>query len=256
MLRIGILGAGHFAAAHLQALQRLKDRARVVCYARRDAGRAFPEADAVGAAPIPLDDALESGDVDAVAVCVPNHLHRHCTEGALRAGKHVFCEKPLAMTVEDADAVIGAAEESKRVLVVGHLTRHVPAYVKVAEILETGRLGKPHAMYASRMHCGGGRSWRMDPEVGGGVVFDLLVHDLDLMNWYLGMGKSANQEEGSFRGPRSVIARGHRHPQGSYDYIAAIFSDPDDVIAVPILSSDPIVRNNGALGELVQKPPS
>jgi predicted dehydrogenase len=232
MLRIGILGAGHFAAAHLQALQQLKDRARVVGYARRDAGRAFPEADAIGAAPISLDEALESGDIDAVAVCVPNHLHRHCTEGALRAGKHVFCEKPLAMTVEDADAVMRAAEESKRVLVVGHLTRHVPAYVKVAEILETGRLGKPRAMYASRMHCGGGRSWRMDPETGGGVVFDLLVHDFDLMNWYLGMWKSGSQEEESLRGPRSVTARGHRHPQGSYDYIAATFSYPNEVIGV------------------------
>ncbi len=222
MWRIGILGAGHFAAAHIQALDRLRGRAGVVAYARRDTGRAFPEAQAAGAPERSIEAMLESPDIDAIAVCVPNHLHRRFAEAALQAGKHVFCEKPLALNVSDADDLVDAARVSRRCLMTGHLTRHVPAYVRAAEILASGRLGAPRAMYVQRMHCGGGRSWRMDPDIGGGVVFDLLVHDFDLMNWYLGEAR-----------PRRVTARGHRHEQGGYDYVAAIFSGgPGGVVAV------------------------
>ena len=219
MLRLGVLGAGHFAAAHIQAAGRLQNRIRVVSYARHDTGRPFAEGDAVDASQRSAEALIASPDVDAVSVCVPNHLHRTYAEAALRSGKHVFCEKPLAMNVSDADALLRAARETGRVLLVGHLTRHVPAYVAVAEILDSGRLGAPRAAYVSRMHCGGGRSWRMDPEVGGGVVFDLLVHDFDLLNWYMGC-------------PARVTARGHRHPQGGYDHVAAIFSYDDDRLAV------------------------
>ena len=219
MYRVGILGAGHFAAAHLQALARLKGRARAVCFARQTSGKAFPEAAEADAIEVTAEALLESPDIGVVAVCVPNHLHRRYAEAALLAGKHVFCEKPLALNVEDADAVLRAASESGRTLIVGHLTRHVPAYVAVAEILQSGRLGAPRAGYVSRMHCGGGRSWRMDPEAGGGVIFDLLIHDLDLLNWYFGP-------------PERVVARGHRHEQGGYDYAAAIFSHANGVTTV------------------------
>ena len=219
MYRVGIIGAGHFAAAHLQALARLGDRARAVGFARHSSGKPFPEAERAGAIELGVNDLIRSGDLDIVAVCVPNHLHRQYAEAALRAGKHVFCEKPLALNVQDADAVLRAAEETGRTLIVGHLTRHVPAYVKVAEILQTGRLGTPRAGYVTRMHCGGGRSWRMDPEVGGGVIFDLLIHDFDLLNWYFGP-------------PERVVARGHRHEQGGYDYVAALFSYPNGTTTV------------------------
>lgn len=219
MHRIGILGAGHFAAAHLTALARFEDCARAVSFARRNPGTPFPEAAEAGAKETDIDALLAAPEIDAVVVCVPNHLHRTYAEAALRAGKHVFCEKPLALNVADADAVLAAATESGRTLIVGHLTRHVPAYVAVAEILESGRLGAPRAGYASRMHCGGGRSWRMDAQVGGGVVFDLLIHDLDLLNWYFGP-------------PERVVARGHRHEQGGYDHAAAIFSYANGVTTI------------------------
>lgn len=220
MLRIGILGAGHFAEVHLEALGRLSDRAQVVRVARRNLDREFPKAKKAGALQVSPKALLESLDVDAVSICVPNNLHRKYAEAALLGGKHVFCEKPLAMTVKDADAVLKAARDAGRVLMVGHLTRHLPVYAQVAEILAQGKLGAPRAAYVSRMHCGGtNRSWRMNAEIGGGVVFDLLVHDLDLLNWYVGV-------------PNRVTARGHRHEQGGYDYVAALFSYPDEVLAV------------------------
>ncbi|MCX5758583.1 MAG: Gfo/Idh/MocA family oxidoreductase [Candidatus Hydrogenedentes bacterium] len=219
MIRFGILGAGHFAAAHVQALQRMPERARVTGYARREAGKAFAEAEALGARAFTLDGLIASDDVDVVCVCVPNHLHRAYAEAALSAGKHVFCEKPLALSVEDADAMLDAANESGRTLMVGHLARHIPAYVAVADIFAEGRLGVPRAAYVSRMHCGGGRSWRMDPIQGGGVVFDLLIHDIDLLRWYLGR-------------PQRLVARGHRHVQGGYDYVGALLTYAGGMTAV------------------------
>jgi len=219
-LRIGLIGAGHFARNHVEALGGFADRARIVAYARQDPDRGFPEAEAAGAQRLAAEALIASPDVDAVLVCTPNHLHRQYAEAGLRAGKHVFCEKPLALTAADADAVLEAASATDAVFMVGHLARHIPAYAAVAGLLETGRLGTPVAAYANRMHCGGGgRSWRMDPNVGGGVVFDLLVHDLDLLNWYLGP-------------PVSVVARGRRHAQGGYDYIAATFAYADGKVAM------------------------
>jgi len=220
MLRIGILGAGHFAKTHLEAIGRLSDRAQVVRVARRNLDQNFPEAQKVGAVQGTPEALIESNNVDAISICVPNNLHRKYAEAALQSGKHVFCEKPLAMTVNDADAVLKTAQNADRVLMVGHLTRHLPVYVRVAEILAQGKLGSPRTAYLSRMHCGGGtRSWRMDAKIGGGVVFDLLVHDLDLLNWYIGV-------------PNRVTAQGHRHEQGGYDYVAALFAYSNGVMAV------------------------
>lgn len=219
MIRFGIIGAGHFAAAHLQALQRTPDRARVTAYARRDAAKPFPEAESHGVPALTPEELIASKEVDAVCICVPNHLHRTYTEAALRSGKHVFCEKPLALSVKDADAMLQAADQSGRTLMVGHLARHIPAYVMVADILFEGRLGAARAAYINRMHCGGGRSWRMDSAQGGGVVFDLLIHDIDLLHWYIGR-------------PQRLVARGHRHIQGGYDYVGALLTYPDEMTVV------------------------
>ncbi|MDQ1255498.1 MAG: Gfo/Idh/MocA family oxidoreductase [Candidatus Hydrogenedentes bacterium] len=219
MVRLGMIGAGHFAARHVDALAQLEDRVRLAAFARRREAEPFPEAEAMGARLMPTDALLASDDIDAVVVVAPNHVHRLYAEAAMRAGKHVFCEKPLAMTVEDADALLDAAAETGRVLMVGHVTRYMPMYLKVAEVLDSGLLGAPKAAYVNRMHSNAGRSWRMDPAEGGGIVFDLLIHDFDLLGWYMGK-------------PKRVVARGTRHALGAYEQMAAIFTYSGGRIAV------------------------
>lgn len=214
MLRLGIIGAGHFAKAHVAALKEMREDIRVAAVARRNLDEPFAEAEGLGARMMPADELIAWGDIDAVTVCVPNHLHRRYAEAALRAGKHVFCEKPLAMTLEDIAAALEAAKESGRVLLVGHVTRFLPVYMAVAEIVASGRLGGVRTVFASRMHASEGRWWRMNPDIGGGVVFDLLIHDFDLMLWLMGT-------------PASVVARGHKHAQGAYDQMAAVFTYAD-----------------------------
>ncbi|MCP4640558.1 MAG: Gfo/Idh/MocA family oxidoreductase [bacterium] len=201
MLRVGMIGAGGFATKHVNALAELSDRARLVQLARRD-----PSVPCAAAPDIPvtsLDDLIESPDVDAVCVCSPNHLHPEHVERVLGAGKHVFCEKPLALTVADADALIARAEQAGRVLMVGHLTRHASLYATVARVLETGDFGAIRTVYSGRLQGATKASWRMDPIQGGGAAFDLLIHDFDVLNWYLGP-------------PESIVACGRRHAMGAH----------------------------------------
>lgn len=219
MLRIGIIGAGHFAERHLTALQRLGSRARVTHVARRNPHAPFPEAEAAGARIVDLDSLLGSDEVDAVCVCSPNGLHRAHAEAALAAGKHVLCEKPLALSAADVDAVISAAERAGRVLVVAHLTRYAPIYITAVRILARGDIGRPACAYSSRFQVRMPESWRMDPAQGGGAPFDLLIHDFDLLNWALGE-------------PGAIIARGRQHPQGAYEYLSAALTFASGACAI------------------------
>ncbi|MBI4558701.1 MAG: Gfo/Idh/MocA family oxidoreductase [Candidatus Hydrogenedentes bacterium] len=219
MLRIGILGAGHFAEAHLEALAQLPARARLTRVARRRLDAEWPRARELGARLTEPEELVGADDVDAVAVCVPNHLHRHCAEAALRAGKHVFCEKPLALSLDDVDVLIKTAAATKRTLMVGHLTRFVEVYTRIAEIVRSGKLGDPLAVYMSRLQVGSDDSWRMDGSIGGGAPFDLMIHDFDLLNWFLGP-------------PESVVAQGHRHSRGAYDHLVAVVNYVGGAVAV------------------------
>ncbi|MDX9973002.1 MAG: Gfo/Idh/MocA family oxidoreductase [FCB group bacterium] len=209
MLGIGVLGAGNFAAKHLRAVDGLQERARVLKAARRSA-EPWSEAEARGIELVAPEALLNSPEIDAVAVCVPNSLHAHYVAAALEAGKHVFCEKPLATRVEDADRLIALSRDCGRVLMVGHLTRHTASYVAVADALQRGVLGPVLAVHMSRLQVRSAGGWRLDPELGGGAVFDLLIHDFDLLGWYLGR-------------PREVVARAIREDGRACRYMLALF---------------------------------
>jgi len=153
-----------------------------------------------------------------VCVCSPNDRHRPHTEAALRAGKHAFCEKPLALCVADVDAVVATAQEASRVLMTGHLTRHSALYQTVAEVVDNGRLGELQIVHACRLQVAKEHSWRMDPNAGGGAPFDLLIHDFDVLNWFLGE-------------PERIVAQGRRHDQGAYAYLTASLTYPTGAVA-------------------------
>jgi len=218
MVRLGLLGAGHFAKRHIAALERLNDRACLTCFARNRT-EPFPEAEALGAERVPTESLLNDTDVDAVLLAVPNHLHHAYALEALEHGKHVFCEKPMALTVEDADAMIAAARATGNVLMIGHLTRYSAIYMAVAEVLASGELGAPVSAHASRRQRKAGGSWRMEPAAGGGAPLDLLVHDFDLVNWYLGP-------------PETIMAKGDKQPEGAYQSMMVLLSRNDSLASV------------------------
>jgi UDP-N-acetylglucosamine 3-dehydrogenase len=212
LISVAILGAGFMGGAHAANYKRLEDRVRVQTVVARNLPRATKVAEAVGAVPsTDLEQAVLDPQIDAVDICLPSALHRTWTERALEAGKHVFLEKPIALTSEDADGVVDAAARHGAVLVVGLVLRFWPEYVELQRRVASGELGQPRAMSTARLSPPiDWNDWMADREQSGGVCVDLLVHDFDQMNWLLGQ-------------PRRVFAREPRpgHVQALVEYDGA-----------------------------------
>ena len=137
---------------------------------------------------------LKAAPLDAVVVCGPNHLHAEQAIAALKSGRHVLVEKPMATTLKDAKATIDAARKAGKYLMVGQNQRLMPAHVKAKAILAAGTLGKVLSFYTSFKHSGP-ENWSVDASKSWffqrdqaimGVTGDLGVHKADLMRWLLG----------------------------------------------------------------------
>ncbi len=195
-LCVGIVGAGNMGQTHARHWQNVPG-ATVVAIADVQKHKAEQLArslsdgknNAVQAFEFLSDVLRDAPDIDVFSVCVPTYLHREIATIALEAGKHVFCEKPLALSVEDCDAMIEAARRASRKLSVGQVVRFFPEYAQAKRMVATGsRVGTPAAV---RVRRGGGfphtdTDWFADPAKSGGVLFDLLIHDLDWLMWCFG----------------------------------------------------------------------
>lgn len=132
-------------------------------------------------------DILKDDTIDAVDVCLPTAVHREAAIAALEAGKHVFVETPLALTAEDAAAMIAVARRRRRILMVADVVRSVAGYRYIQRSVASGRMGRPIAGFASRM-CA--PYWeRRRPrtfEAFGDPLVELAIHDFDYLAWVLG----------------------------------------------------------------------
>ena len=196
MLGVGILGSGFMGQTHAGAWSKLAGRARVVGVSSRSLVKAQTLADGCGAAAADdLFGPIGMHGVDIVDVCLPTPLHREAAERAFAAGKHVLLEKPIALTVEDAEAILAAAQRSGRLLMVGLVLRFWPEYEELRRIVGGGELGRPRAATAVRLSPPAGwNEWMGEMAQSGGVAIDLMTHDFDTLGAILGT-------------PRSVYAR-------------------------------------------------
>jgi predicted dehydrogenase len=193
VIRVAILGSGFMGATHAAGWVALGERARVTHVVSRSAEKAQRLAARTGgAAGTDPWAPLEDPDVDAVDVCLPTPLHREAVERALAAGKHVLLEKPIALTLEDADAIVAATERSGRVVMVGHVLRFFPAYAELRQRVAAGEIGRPRGVTAQRLSPPADwADWLGDAAQSGGVAVDLMVHDFDQANLLLGRAQRA-----------------------------------------------------------------
>jgi predicted dehydrogenase len=193
---VALLGAGFMGRVHAAGWNALADRAAVVAVYSRSAEPAARLAETIGAeGTTELDVAIADPSVDIVDICLPTTLHREVAERALAAGKHVFLEKPIALSAEDADAIVSAGERSEGLLMVGLVLRFWPEYVELVKRVSAGAVGRPRVVSTQRLSPPADwNDWMRDPSLSGGVPVDLLVHDFDQMNALLGR-------------PREVFAR-------------------------------------------------
>jgi predicted dehydrogenase len=183
---VALLGAGFMARTHAAVYSSLPARAqvRVVC---ASAGAEAIASDFGAAVADDWEVAIAAEGVDAVDICLPTPLHRPAAERALAAGKHVLLEKPIALSLEDADAIGAAAGAAGRVLMVGHVLRYFPEIVELRRRLGSGDFGKPLAVTALRLSAlPDWNEWMLDPEQSGGTLVDLMIHDFDICNALLG----------------------------------------------------------------------
>ena len=194
MIGVALLGSGFMARVHATAYAGLADRARVRVVCALTEEEAWPVAEQLGAAV--SDDweaAVAAPGVEAVDVCLPTPLHRRVAEHALGAGRHVLLEKPVALTLEDADAIGAAAEAAGRVLMIGHALRFLPEIVELRRVVAGGDLGRPLSATALRLSAPPDwNDWMLDASRSGGTPVDLMVHDFDIAATLLGPARSVH----------------------------------------------------------------
>jgi predicted dehydrogenase len=181
-LRWGILGPGRIAPRIVRALA-AEPRGTLSAVASRDRSRAaaFALAHGIPTAHSSYAELVAAPDIDVVYISLPNHLHAEWSVRALDAGKHVLCEKPLALTVDDVDAIGAAARRSGRVAVEGFMYLHHPQIRQAVQLARSGALGPLEFV-------GGSFSFfltypndpRIDPEMGGGSLWDVGCYPVSL----------------------------------------------------------------------------
>jgi len=187
-LRVGVVGAGLIAGCHVRAYTRTED-VEVVAVADPHVAKAEQLAATVGATVCrDLDDVLELGP-DVISVCTPPRTHADLTVRSIEAGRHVLCEKPVALTLADALRIQHAAETSDRVVMIGHVSRFEPDHRAAQELVAAGHVGEVAMMVHSMTTSLPGWSeggWLARPEESGGPLVDLSAHSFDYLTWVIG----------------------------------------------------------------------
>ncbi|MCU1549845.1 MAG: Myo-inositol 2-dehydrogenase / D-chiro-inositol 1-dehydrogenase [Glaciihabitans sp.] len=198
-VRVGLIGAGRIAKVHAAAYDRIA-RGSIVAVTDPviEAAQAMSKEHGYALAPS-FTDLLHDDSIDAVLLATPNFLHADQTIQALEAGKHVFCQKPISLTLEDANRVVAAAAASDRILQFGFMLRFTPPIPQLQQRIERGELGPLIAAQAAVFGWEPSSDWFYDPKNGGGVILDTLVHFGDLVLWLFGPAERVTTEGGAYK---------------------------------------------------------
>lgn len=183
-LAVGVVGCGRFGRQLIAAAAGAGIRVTAVYDA---AGNGASVAAGVGAAMLPsLDDLVNTHGIEAVLIATSHDSHLAVAEAAFTARKHVFCEKPMALSVADCRQMIAAADRARRVLLVGQVLRLAPAVKAAGGLLGGERFGAP--VMASVVRCDQlpRAGWWTTRAASGGTIFSPGVHEVDLLNMWLG----------------------------------------------------------------------
>jgi scyllo-inositol 2-dehydrogenase (NAD+) len=184
-LRVALVGAGRAGAVHAGNLADYAARAELAAVVdeRREAAEAL--AGRFGATAFAdLEQALEA--VDALVIAAPTFTHRDLAVRAAEAGKHVFCEKPMALTIGECDEMIAAAERAGVVLQIGFMRRFQPEFAEARRRIEAGDLGVPMVIKSLTRGPGLPPPWAWDIERSNGMLAEVNSHDFDCVRWLAG----------------------------------------------------------------------
>ncbi|MEV8593462.1 Gfo/Idh/MocA family protein [Streptomyces sp. NPDC052013] len=225
-LDVAVIGAGFIARTHVPAWIALGARIRVYS----TDGRAALLAEEFGLTEAAsLEEALDWAAV--VDICTPTTTHHDIALAAFEAGADVLCEKPLALTPQDAREMAGAARAAGRRLYPAHVVRFFPAYVRLRDAVTSGALG--HVTVARFTRTGRypvWSPWFADPALSGGIVTDQMLHDMDIARWLFGDIVSIHAtQRGNPAAPDGPVATGSAtltHASGVISQVLGVWGPP------------------------------
>jgi len=193
MIKIGIIGCGFMGKMHVNCFRALQD-VRVVGVSDIRQDKAKEIANLVGARVVTdANELINNKEIDAISILLPTHLHKELVIKTAQAKKHIFCEKPLALTVKDAEEMIKETRKKKVKLMIGMVLRFWSEYIEFKRIVDSEIYGKLTTLTCTRLSSRpvfGWDKWYFDPKQSGGAALDLHIHDTDYIYYLLGKPKS------------------------------------------------------------------
>jgi myo-inositol 2-dehydrogenase / D-chiro-inositol 1-dehydrogenase len=211
MIKVLLAGAGFIADIHAESYHRFVPDAEVVgVYSRRDEhARAFAQKHGIPRWYTDIAAALSRSECDVVDICLPNDLHARLTIQAAKAGKHVIIEKPLCLTLEEADEMIATCAAHNRKLMYAEELCFAPKYERVRHLVREGAVGSVYHLRQCEKHSGPHSDWFYDlNRSGGGALMDMGCHGFAWFRWMLGptvkpLTVSAHMQTGLLHGGRT-----------------------------------------------------
>jgi len=191
--KVAILGAGFISDIHLECYHRFIPEAEVVAVYARNAEKAkdFAAKHHIGKWYNDVDLLINESGCEIVDICLPNFLHADACIKAAKAGKHIIIEKPLAVTLEEADAMIDACKKAGVKLMYAEELCFAPKYERVRHLVKEGAVGEVYMLKQSEKHSGPHTDWFYDVNLaGGGVLMDMGCHAMEWFRWMLGNAKA------------------------------------------------------------------
>jgi len=229
MVGVGLIGVGFMGGMHFRQYEQLNDRARIAAICDTELDRRAGDWSKVGgnigdpqankrdlkgiAQYEDYKQLIADPNVQLVDVCVPTYLHSEIASAALKSGKHVLSEKPMALTVEECDEMLALAAKSPGMFMIGQCVRFWPECAWLKKAIGDKRYGALKALHLRRQAATPDYSlhdWLLDPKLSGGAILDLHVHDTDFALYLLGK-------------PKTVTAQAYQRVPDSYDRVHTLW---------------------------------
>jgi predicted dehydrogenase len=256
-MRIAVVGLGFMGSTHLSALKNVPaaelmavvsdDPVKLSGDLRKISGNLDRPGEKLDFSQVRkyrrIEEALQDAAIEAVDICLPTYLHESAAIAALKAGKHVLVEKPMAIDGAACDRMIAAAADARRILMCAQVLRFWPDYQPLLDAHRSGSLGALRSLlFRRRCAAPNWGKWLQDPEKGGGGVFDLLIHDVDMCVHLLGVPASVSSTghedlargidlmtgELHYEGIGSVVVSGGWHHPAAYPFSMEYTASFDD----------------------------
>ena len=228
-LAAAIIGVGFVGRAHLEALRRLGIPVRGILSSSADRTREAARVLHLERAYSSLDELFADKSIGVVHICTPNYLHHDQTKAAMEAGKHVMCEKPLAMNASESQSLVNLERKLECVGGVAYNLRYYPLCHEARAIVQSGAIGEPRLVHGSFLQdwllFSSDWNWRLQPEQSGDlrVVADIGTHWLDLVTWII------DRKVNEVCADLATVNPVHQRPRGRVETFQKSTGATDDV---------------------------